>query len=168
MIKSIYDKIHQYKIDIRLLLPSNLWHLLEIEECTIVQKKWLLFYTSNHGSWVDACDKTNTKISIYKKWMYKNTKSISNTKFQIAKSQIDEAFVDIAEQKLKENAASKNQPAIKMFLENNHNTYKKIREERPGEKPDSETMPPMKAAYDSLPEKKRNQALQDLLNGDIS
>lgn len=122
--KSLYDRIHHCRVGARLIVPSNLWNLLDIEECTIIQKKWLMFFCSNKANWVDACDKTFVKIPMYRKWTDPGTKSHSNKKFQEAHQDIEDAYVEMGEAKLKEMVASKNSAAVIFYMKNKHESYK--------------------------------------------
>lgn len=122
--KAIYDKKYKLKVTPALTLPKQLWSLLDTKECTIIQKKWLMFYCANRGNWVDACVKAKVKMPTYRSWVNPQSKTLSNKKFREAQKDVQDAFTEIGEAKLKEMVASKNSAAVIFFLKNNHKDYK--------------------------------------------
>lgn len=160
LVKRLYDRLLNYKVDARFAVPDSLWMLLDMSELTAIQKKWLLFYVCNHGSWVKACEATDTKIHIYKEWMHPETQSEANRAFQRAVMDIQGAMLDSAEAKLMEMAAGKNFGALKMVLIASHDKYRDVRKplvstqstlpaktpKRLRREPDEELSPARKAA----------------------
>lgn len=122
--KAIYDKKYRLKVTPSLTLPKQLWSLLDTKECTIVQKKWLMFYCANRGNYVDACVKTKVRLPTYRSWRNPTNRSLSNMKFREAQKEVQDAFTEVGESKLKEMVASKNSAAVIFYMKNQHESYK--------------------------------------------
>lgn len=124
LLRALYDRLHRTRTKPTLTLPKQLFTLLDTKECTVVQKKWLMFYCANRGNYVDACVQAYVKIPTYRIWIDPKETSLSNVKFRQAKLDVQEAFTEIGEAKLKEMVASKNSAGVIFFLKNNHPDYK--------------------------------------------
>lgn len=117
-----YDAYKNYKADKQLDVPSELFELLEIDECSKVQKIFLINFCYNGGSSVEACSKSNVTLRQYRKWL--EGEGAANEAFKNAIKDIDQAYLDIAEMKLKKMTAENNVTAVKFFLQNKHDAYK--------------------------------------------
>jgi hypothetical protein len=123
LVKSLYDQKRRMTTTKKLEVPNSIYELLEIDECSVLQKKWLLYYALNGGNAVDACSKANVTLRQYHTWK-KNFDDETCVAFRYAIEDIDQAYTDIAEMNLKEMAASKNSAALIFFLKNKHEAYK--------------------------------------------
>jgi len=123
LVKKLYDQKRNLTTAKRLEVPNSIYELLEIESCTVIQKKWLLYYALNGGNAVDACSQVPVTLRQYHTWK-KNFDDESCIAFRHAVEDIDQAYTDIAEMNLKEMAASKNSAALIFFLKNKHESYK--------------------------------------------
>lgn len=123
LVMMLSQRYYRRTQDKGLSLPEEVYNLIDTEGCNEKQQEWLMWYCFNGAHVIDACVKSGVTYSILQEWMDEESISEPRKVFRKARRDLDAAFLDLAEMKLKGLVSDNHPSSVSFFLKSRHPDY---------------------------------------------